>query len=176
MKDNDDDILDFERRSRVDKLFGSPNSAKDQDAGQDGEEIAGAAFGFLRGLHDRALALELRFRTGDRDTFSYSCLASYRYNPSVGLLVKFTSDITTLVLIHGSNLDAELPGRAINLIERGLQWHRITYIHEMDEDELRKAGEGEPTIDKIEVAEFESQEAIAEWLKKRAPGFVRSAP
>ena len=30
----------------------------------------------------------------------------------------------------------------------------------MDEQEIRKAGDGEPTIDRIEIAEFESQEEI----------------
>jgi hypothetical protein len=55
---------------------------------------------------------------------------------------------------------------------RGLQRHRITFIREMDEDELRKAGDGEPTIDGIEIVEFESHEEAMEYLKKTAPAFA----
>ena len=47
------------------------------------------------------------------------------------------------------------------------------YVREMDEDELRQAGSLEPTIDRIEVVEFESQEEQREWLAKHAPAFLR---
>ena len=77
----------------------------------------------------------------------------------------------TLVLIRGSNLDA-LVKQSVNLTDRGFQRHRILWVREMDEAELRKAGKGEPTIDRIEVAEFESHEELQEWLKKTAPSFV----
>jgi hypothetical protein len=43
----------------------------------------------------------------------------------------------------------------------------------MDEDELRRAGEKEPTIDSIEMAEFETQEEVQAWLKKATPAFLR---
>ena len=61
----------------------------------------------------------------------------------------------------------------MNLTDRGLQRHRVVWVREMDEDELRKAGEGGPTIDAIDVAEFESQEQLSEWLTKNVPAFVR---
>lgn len=34
-------------------------------------------------------------------------------------------------------------------------------------------GETGPTIDRIEVAEFESREQLTEWLTGNAPEFVR---
>jgi hypothetical protein len=34
-------------------------------------------------------------------------------------------------------------------------------------------GETGPPIDSIEVASFESNEALKEWLSKKAPAFVR---
>jgi hypothetical protein len=44
----------------------------------------------------------------------------------------------------------------------------------MDEGEVRgAAGEGESTVDRIQVAEFESGEELRDWLKKNAPAFVR---
>jgi mannose/fructose/N-acetylgalactosamine-specific phosphotransferase system component IIB len=88
-------------------------------------------------------------------------------------LLKFTSDVTTLVLIRGSNLDALVDDKAINLTDRGFQRHRILWVREMAEAELRQVGEGGPTIDRIEVGECESGEEMREWLKKEAPAFIR---
>ncbi|MHB1425439.1 MAG: hypothetical protein ACYC3I_19890 [Gemmataceae bacterium] len=140
----------------------------------DGAEESCPAFGFLRGLDARALAVEFRLRTGDSEWFAYSCLVSWRFNPSVGLLLKFTTgDVASLVLIRGSNLDAPMGDGQVNLTDRGLQRHRIVFIREMDEEELRRAGEGEPTIDRIDIAEFETVEEQREWLKAVAPAFVR---
>lgn len=150
--------------------------AKDKPRDDDAaEEAACRGFGFLRGIRDRALAIEFRMSRGDSVWFAYSHLASWRHNPSVGLLLKFTDDVTTLVLIRGSNLSGFAGKHAVNLTDRGIQRHRITFIREMDEEELRKADQGEPTIDKIEVAEFESHEAQQEWLKKIGPAFLRNS-
>lgn len=149
------------------------NSSKEKEQEKEpSEEESCPAFGFLRGIHTRALAIEFRFRDGNRDYFSYSHLSSWRFNPSVGLLLKFTDDVVTLVLIRGSNLDALVKG-SVNLTDRGLLRHRILWVLEMDEDELKRAGKGEPTIDRIEVAEFESHSELTAWLKKNAPAFVR---
>ena len=43
----------------------------------------------------------------------------------------------------------------------------------MTADEIERVGETAPTIDSIEVAEFESHAALKEWLSKKAPAFVR---
>ena len=37
----------------------------------------------------------------------------------------------------------------------------------------RQVGETGPTIDSIEVAEFESHAALKEWLRQHAPDFAR---
>ncbi|HLN26701.1 MAG TPA: hypothetical protein VK395_03095 [Gemmataceae bacterium] len=161
-------VLDFPARKPHRGL-----AALTQEKEKTTDEARCAAFGFLRGLDQRALAVEFRFRDGNSDWFPYSLLALWRHNPSVGLLLKFTGDLVTLVLIRGSNLDAVLRDKEINLTDRGFQRHRITFVREMDEDELGKAGEGEPTIDRIEVAECESNEEVQAWLKKVAPAFIR---
>jgi hypothetical protein len=138
------------------------------------DDAACPAFGYLRGMNKRAFAVEFRYLNGNSDWFSYSLLGSWRFNPSVGLLLKFSGgDLLTYVLIRGSNLDAMLPDRDINLTDQGFQRHRINFVREMDEAELRKAGEREPTIDRIEVAEFESNQEAEKWLKSVAPVFVR---
>jgi hypothetical protein len=137
------------------------------------EEEACAAFGYLRGMKDRALAIEFRFRNGNSDVFPYSHLAGWRFNPSVGLLLRYTADVVTLVLIRGSNLDAPVNPNGLNLLERGLQRHRITWLREMDPADLKAVGERGPTVDRIEVAEFESHAELKEWLKAKAPALVR---
>jgi hypothetical protein len=150
---------------------GARAKAKEKDTE---DEDSCPAFGYLRGLRERALAVELRYRNGNKEWFAYSLLGAWQHNPSVGLLLKFTGgDVNTLVLIRGSNLEASVNESMVNLTDWGLQRHRIVYVREMDEDELRKAKPGEPTIDRFEVAEFESQAELKEWVKQKAPVFLR---
>jgi hypothetical protein len=151
---------------------GNGHSQLDAAAAETEEESC-AAFGYLRGIRERALAIEFRYRDGNSDWIPYSFLASFRFNPSVGLLLKFTGDVVTLVLIRGSNLDV-LVNQSMNLTDRGLQRHRILWVREMDEADLRRAGDSGPTIDRIEVAEFETVEEQRAWLTKTAPLFVRT--
>jgi len=149
-------------------------AARGEAAVAEGGEESCPAFGFLRGLDARALALEFRLRSGDSEWFAYSCLVSWRFNPSVGLLLKFTTgNGVCLVLVRGSNLDAPVRQAQVNLTDRGLQRHRIVFVREMHEVELRRAREGEPTINRIDIGEFETTEEQREWLKARAPVFIR---
>ena len=158
-----------EHLSQVESVGGNGNGP-----GAEEEEESCPGFGFLRGLDVRAVAVEFRLRSGNSEWFSYSCLVSWRFNPSAGLLLKFTSgDVTSLVLISGSNLDAPVGQAQVNLTDRGLQRHRILYVREMDEAESRRAGREAPSIDRIDIADFETVEEQNEWLKARAPAFVR---
>jgi hypothetical protein len=100
-------------------------------------------------------------------------MGTWRYNPSEGLLLKFSGDLVYLVLIRGSNLDKPLNDGAINLTTGGLQRHRIVWIREMAEADIKQVGDTGPTIDSIEMAEFESQAALREWLGVHAPAFVQ---
>jgi hypothetical protein len=140
---------------------------------KEADEESCPAFGYLRGLHERALAVEFRLRNGNSEFFPYALLGPLRHNPSAGVLLKFTGgDVVTLILIRGSNLDV-LVNDSVNLTDRGLQRQRISFVREMDEDELRQAGQAAPTIDRIDIAEFESNEEATEYLKKTAPVFAR---
>ncbi|HLJ92763.1 MAG TPA: hypothetical protein VKU02_06155 [Gemmataceae bacterium] len=176
MSDSNDIVEGFLAHSpHLAKVRGSysPETTKEKGKEPEGDEETCAAFGYLRGLQDRALAIEFRLRSGDSECYAYSCLVSWRFNPSIGLLVKFTTgDGVTLVLIRGSNLEMLVNG-TVNLTDRGLQRHRITWVREMDQDELRKAGQTEPTIDGIDIGDFESRDEQQEWVKRRAPAFLR---
>ena len=55
--------------------------------------------------------------------FPYSWLGPWRYDPSEGLLLKFSGDVVYLVLIKGSNLDKPLADSSINLTNAGLHAH-----------------------------------------------------
>jgi hypothetical protein len=64
----------------------------------------------------------------------------------------------------------------MNLTERGLQRHRVNYVREMDEDELRRAAKAEPTIDAIGWVELDSAQEYQDWLKRHAPAFLGKTP
>ena len=143
-----------------------------KDDETEGDEAACRAFGYLRGIRDHSVAVEFRFRDGNSVWFPYSWLGTWKFNPSEGLLIKFSGDLVYLVLIKGSNLDQPLKNGAVTLMHAGFQRHRLIWVREMTEAEIDSAGEMEPTIDSIEVEEFESHAALKEWISKKAPSFV----
>lgn len=149
-----------------------PGSTPKKEAEAEEAEISCGAFGYLRGIKDLPGAVEFRFRAGNSVWFPYAWLGPWKYDPSEGLLLKFSGDIVYLVLIRGSNLDKPLNEGAINLTTGGLQRHRVVWIREMPESDIQSVGEAGPTIDSIQVAEFESQAALKEWLREHAPAFV----
>ena len=140
--------------------------------GDDGGEASCAAFGYLRGIRDASASLEFRLKSGNSMWFPYSWLGPWRFNPSEGLLLKFSGDVVSLVLIKGSTLDKPLPDGSINLTHAGLQRHRVLWIREMTESEIEKVGETGPTIDSIPIGEFTDPESRREWLKTHAPAFL----
>jgi hypothetical protein len=147
------------------------STSKKQSEGEEGEASC-LAFGYLRGIKDHAGAVEFRFRGGNSTWFPYSWLGPWKYNPSEGLLLKFSGDIIYLVLIRGSNLDMPLEQGTINLTTGGLQRHRVMWMREMSEADIKSVGETGPTIDSIRVGEFESQADVRAWLAKNAPAFL----
>jgi hypothetical protein len=153
-----------------------PNGNGGSDSKSDLEdavaEIAGAAFGYLRGIRDTPGAVEFRFRKGVSVWFPYSWLGPWWFDPSEGLLLKFSGDMVYLVLIRGSNLDKPLGEGSINLTSGGLQRNRIVWIREMSEADIRLVGESGPTVDSIDIEQFESHEALNAWLEKHAPAFA----
>ncbi len=144
--------------------------SKEMEA-DEGEASCGA-FGYLRGIRDQAAAVEFRFRDGNSMWFPYGWLGTWQFNPSEGLLLKFSGDLVYLVLIRGSNLDKPLKDGAINLTHAGLQRHRVLWVREMTEDEIKKVGEAGPTIDSILVGQFESHAELKEWVGQHAPAFL----
>jgi hypothetical protein len=172
MTDNKTTYQDRLRSIAKSQGNGEPPPRQDGN-GEESEAASCMAFGYLRGIRDQATSVELRFRDGNSTFFPYSWMGNFQYNPSEGLLLKFTGDVVYLVLIRGSNLDKPLKEGSINLTHAGLQRHRVLWLREMNEAEVRQVGENGPTIDSIQVAEFESHDALKEWVGAHAPAFLR---
>jgi hypothetical protein len=168
-----DDTTHKDRLNRNPHPQGLSGILQSKETDTEGGEAACRAFGYLRGIRDQSAAVEFRFRDGNSMWFPYSWMGTWQYNPSDGLLLKFSGDLVYLVLIRGSNLDRPLKEGAVTLTHAGFQRHRLLWVREMTEEEIRQVGETEPTIDSIEVAEFESHHALKEWLAEHGPAFLR---
>ena len=167
-----------DKSTHQDRLRRNPHLAeraiqpRGKESDDDGIEGSCAAFGYLRGIRERAEAIEIRFREGNSIWFPYTWLGNWKFNPSEGLLLKFSGDLVYLVLIRGSNLDKPLADSTINLTTAGLQRHRVIWVREMAEEEIQHIGVNGPTIDSIEVVEFESHDDLKQWLGKNGPSFL----
>jgi hypothetical protein len=168
---SDDRTTHQERLERNQHLAGRTGQMPKKDNDTDGTEESCRAFGFLRGIRDHADAIEFRFVDGNSIWFPYGWLGTWKFNPSEGLLLKFSGDLVYLVLIRGSNLDKPMVD-GINLTRSGLQRHRVLWVAEMTEEEVRQIQDSGPTIDRIEVGEFESNDELKEWIGQRAPKFL----
>ena len=87
-------------------------------------------------------------------------------------MIKFSGDLVYLVLLKGSNLDKPLKGGAVTLMRAGFQRHRLMWVREMSEGDIRNTEPTEPIVESIEVEEFESHAALKDWLAKKAPAFL----
>lgn len=86
-------------------------------------------FGWLRGIRDRAVMLELRKKSGTCLAIAYSWIERIEYDPSTGIrIIAGPSTIT----IQGRNLNAETSG--CRLFE-GLTRHRVPWIQEVTRGE-----------------------------------------
>jgi hypothetical protein len=158
----------FNHRDRL-----RPGRAATQNSVEEIVEDDSAAFGYLRGLRERADALELRFLSGNRTWFPYSWLGCWKFDPSDGLLLKFSGDLVYLVHVTGVNLHQPLAQSTTNLTTSGLQRHRIVWMREMAEEDIRRVTPDTPAIETIRIAECETNAAVLEWLERHAPAFLK---
>ena len=86
------------------------------------------AFGFLRGVKERAVMLDLRSRTGTRVAFPYTLLERVSFDPSDGLTLRF---LGATVSVRGRNLAKPTPA-GVSLLD-ALHRHRVPWLAESDE-------------------------------------------
>lgn len=103
-------------------------------------------FGWVRGLRDRSIMLELRLKDGSVTSFGYAWLKKAVFDPSEGITLDFSGET---VRITGRNLDAEL-GPRVRLFN-GILRHRVTWIQQADGVAEISAGRAAVLIETIEV-------------------------
>ena len=136
MKDN---ILD--KYAAIHKATSSAGVAAEGDGLDDF-----GAFGFLRGIRDRAIMLEVRCKDGTAHGFGYAWLSSVRFDPSEGITLQFGAD---MVKITGRNLNG---GSQANVSLFGaILRHRVPWIQEADEPSVIEAGRDQVVIECVTV-------------------------
>ena len=103
------------------------------------------SFGWLRGIRDRALMLEIRLKDGSIEAFPYSWLERARFDPTEGVTLTFGG---CQVHIHGRNLNAEVRP-SLRLFE-GITRHRVPWLRVADQAESMEMDEKRTVIDGVE--------------------------
>jgi hypothetical protein len=104
------------------------------------------AFGWLRGVRDRAIMLELRRKDGSIAAFGYAWLNKLEFNPSDGVTLHFSGET---VRIAGRNLNGE--ARPNVRLVAGIARHRVPWIQEADGPAAMSAAKNAVVIEEIAI-------------------------
>jgi hypothetical protein len=102
------------------------------------------AFGFLRGIHERAVSLELRKKNGNVLAIGYSWIERMELDLSMGITLLVGGK---QIRITGRDLDREVKPH-VRLFSAMAQ-HRVPWIQEADESQRFLALAGVPVIDEL---------------------------
>jgi hypothetical protein len=136
-----DDIL----RKYMGRNNGRLTSELESDSDAEGTEDIGGVFGWLRGVRDRAITLELRKKDGRILAVSYGWIDRFEFEPSEGITLHCGGRKVT---IKGRNLNAET--RPLMRLFSGLCRHRIPWIVEADLPAQMKAAPNATVVETIE--------------------------
>ncbi len=104
------------------------------------------SFGWLRGMHERSLMLELRQKDGTVTALGYAWLKRADFDPSEGITLDFSG---TTVKITGQQLNGvQRPN--VRLFS-GIIRHRVPWIQEADGAQLMEAAKDATIIETIKV-------------------------
>ena len=131
-----DSVLDKYTSRRVEPDVATP-------ADSEGADDFGA-FGWLRGVRDRAIMLELRHRNGRISAFGYAWLERAEFDPSEGITLQFAG---RSVRIAGRNLNSEL--RPNLRLFAGIMRQRVPWIQEADGPTAMSAAKDAVVIEEI---------------------------
>jgi hypothetical protein len=101
-------------------------------------------FGWLRGVRDRSIMLELRKKDGHVLAIGYSWLERVEFQPDEGITLHLPG---RKVRIKGSGLNAD--SRPTVRLFDGIIRHRVPWIRESDRTELLQAENDSVTIESI---------------------------
>lgn len=116
------------------------------EADADSTEDDLGVFGYLRGVRDRALMLELRKKDGGITAIGYSWLERVEFDPTEGITLRFAGQT---VKITGRNLNAEVRPNVYLL--NGLLRHRVPWIQEANEPTAMMADKRAVVIEAIDL-------------------------
>jgi hypothetical protein len=102
------------------------------------------AFGWLRGMRERAVMLELRKKDGNILAVGYGYLEKAEFNPSEGITLSIAGH---KVRIEGRSLNAPT-GNGVRLFE-GIARHRVPWVQEADEPTQMETDDNSTVIDRI---------------------------
>lgn len=122
-----------------------PANGQAEDNEPDGLDDLGS-FGWLRGVRDRAIMLELRLKDGNVKAFSYAWLERAEFDASEGIVLHFAGKS---VGITGRYLNAE--GRPNVRLFSGIVRHRVPWIQEAGGTMAMEAPKGMAIVDSISV-------------------------
>jgi hypothetical protein len=103
-------------------------------------------FGYLRGVRDRAIMLELRLKDGGSRALGYAWLDHAQFDPSEGITLSFAG---RTVRITGRNLNCEL--RPNVRLFAGILRHRVPWIQEADGASAIEADDSTMVIDDLSI-------------------------
>ncbi len=103
------------------------------------------SFGWLRGIRDRGVMLELRKANGNIRAIGYGWLEKIDYNPSQGITLYVGGE---KIRIKGRNLNCEL--RPLVRLFEGLARHRVPWVQEADGVTAMRAAKGATVVETIE--------------------------
>jgi hypothetical protein len=121
-----------------------PESSREPEETETADDLG--AFGWLRGVRERAVMLELRLRDGSVVAFGYAWLHRVEFDPSHGITLRFGERKVT---ITGTRLNAEL--RLNVRLLAGIVRHRVPWIQEASEPERMLAAKRDTVIESITV-------------------------
>lgn len=102
------------------------------------------AFGWLRGVQDRAIMLEIRHKDGSITAKGYSWLQGADFDPSTGITFNFSGETIT---IRGRNLNAE--ARPNVRLFAGIVRHRVPWIQEADGAAVLEASKDAVVVEEV---------------------------
>jgi hypothetical protein len=103
------------------------------------------AFGWLRGVRERALMLELRRKTGTVLAVGYGWLERAEFDPSEGITLYIVGQ---RVSIRGCNLNSEV--RPLVRLFEGITRQRVPWIREASQVDRLAAPEGACIVESIQ--------------------------
>lgn len=124
------------------KRSGAGTGSPDHPDGDEAENLG--CFGWLRGVRDRSVMLELRKKDGHVLAIAYSWLERVEFQPEEGITLHLPG---RKVFIKGSGLNKEVC-RPVRLFD-GIIRHRVPWIREADRSESLKAARDSVVIESI---------------------------